>query len=143
MRAPIASNGLITAPKITEVKNLTFSGNAKIIEEPLNSNFYGTDLTLDKVAVVPSYLEMNNGSTVTASFTGSTFGVMVGHTKKAFKISYRIDGGEWKTKEQNSHLYEHTQVYILEHFLSEGNHTIEIKCESDGLRFGALLTNEK
>lgn len=143
LRAPIASSGLITDPKITEVKDLTFSGNAKIIEEPLNSNFYGTDLTLDKVAVVPSYLEMNNGSTVTANFTGSTFGVMVGHTKKAFKISYRIDGGEWKTKEQNSHLYEHTQVYILEHFLSEGNHTIEIKCESDGLRFGALLTNEK
>lgn len=86
---------------------------------------------------------MNNGSTISASFSGNAFGAIIGHTKNAFKFSYRIDGGEWKTKEQTGHLYEHTQVYILEHFLSEGSHTVEIKCESDGLRFGVMLTNEK
>lgn len=140
LREPICSN-LITNPKKTTVETLKFSGNAVLVNSPLTVNYYGTDLQLDTVDFVPSYTQMNTGSTVSADFSGTAFGVIIGHTKNSFKFSYRIDGGEWKVKEQTSHLYEHTQVYILEHTLSEGNHTVEIKAETDGLRFGGILTN--
>ncbi len=142
LRKPVCSN-LITNPKITQIKNLTATGNAKLIEEPLTTNFYGTDLTVDTVPVVDAYLEMNTGSTVKHSFSGNTFGLLVGFTKNAFKVRYRIDGGEWQTYEVTSHLYEHTQVKILEHTLSDGAHTVEIEAQSDGFRLGAVLTNEK
>lgn len=142
LRAPVCSN-LITNPKITPANTLTASGNAALVEKPLTMFIYGTDLTDDTVTVVPNYIEMNAGSTVKFEFTGYTFGLLLGFTKNPFKMEYRIDGGEWKTYEMSSYLYEHTQVKILEYTLSDTNHTVEIKVLTDGFRLGGMLTNEK
>lgn len=143
LRAPLCSN-LISNPKTIEATGLTFEGNTSKVSEPLNVSFHGTGLTVNTIPYVNEYILMNNGSKVSYTFTGNTFGVLVGFTKTGFTIRYRIDGGEWKTYSNvNSHLYVHTQVKILEHTLSEGTHTVEIEVQSDGFRLGAILINEK
>lgn len=143
LRKPICSN-LITDPKITLATELATTGNAKKVEEPLKVSLHGTGLTVETIPFVDAYIQMNNGSKIKYEFSGNTFGVLVGFTKTAFTMRYRIDGGEWKTYTNGtSHLYAHTQVKILEHTLSLGNHTVEIESQCDDFRLGAILTNEK
>ena len=94
-------------------------------------------------------------ATVTAKFSGNALGVLFKMTEEGINIEYKIDGGEAKTfkVEKGGNLgwqaYPHAQVFMLEHQLAEGEHTVEITFSSVNsstrinANLGGILVDDK
>lgn len=142
LRQPIMQS-LIENPKIVYANELTFSGSAKLVETKLTHTMYGTGFSQNTVEVTPNYIQMNTGDKITYKFSGTTFGVIIKYRPQKFSYRYRIDGGEWVEKKISTHLGQQTQASIWEHFLSDGEHTIELESLTDDNIVGAFLVNQK
>lgn len=142
LRQPI-NTSLIENPKITHAKHLSAQGDATLRNSALSSRCFGTDTKEEDVVIAPDFLEMNTGSTFKFDFTGNALGLIVGFTENPFTLRYKVDDGQWQEYMIDSHLYVHTQAKILEHTLGEGKHSVEFEALSDGIRIGAVLTDEK
>lgn len=150
LQAAVYKN-LITNPIIMSVKELTVSGAAKLAESPLKVSMYGTKLTASDKEIVNCYVDVTGKATVEGKFSGATLGVLFGikGDEKEFSLRYQIDGGEWKNFAVNSNKfafqkYEHTQVFVFEHNLTSGEHTVKIEFQDGSeTNFGGLLVNGK
>jgi len=151
---PRAKNDcLILKPNIITAEDITFSDEFTLVNSSVNANMYGTDYTIETVPITNNYLNTTQTGTITAEFYGTSLGVLFKMTDKGFNISYKIDGGKAKTFEVEKggnlgwQAYSHAQVFMLEHQLSEGKHTVEISCSAVNdttlidTNIGGLLTN--
>lgn len=148
---PVAiSDKLIDNPTIITADKLMVTGSGTIINESVIGGMYGTELYQTDAQLAPSYILIKGGTTVAASFSGNVFGLMFKMTTSDIAMQYRIDGGEWKEFGINDSFYgfqrySHPQVFMLEHNLSDSEHTVELKFtaqNSDNVCLGGILVNE-
>ncbi len=142
MRAPIMEH-IIESPKVVYANELTLGGNAGLVETKLTHTMFGTAFSQNTVEVTPNCILLNKGDKITYNFSGATFGVIMKYRPQNFSYRYRIDGGEWVEKKVDSHLGNQTQASIWEHFLSDGEHTVELESLTDDNYIGAFLVNQK
>lgn len=146
-------NNLITKPMIIGTDKIKTAGKAQVLNGKLFGNMYGTKLISESVPIVSSYVNITGNAQVAAQFYGTSFGLLFGMTKEGFNIRYQIDGGEWKTFAVNQdnlgwQMYDHAQVFMLEHNLSNDVHKVVITFVPNGenavnVRLGGVLGNGK
>lgn len=143
---------LITSPKILTSEKLTLGKGTEIVEASLNCDMYGTIDSVYGVAVTGTYINIEDRTTVKAKFKGTALGILFRMNSVGIKMSYSIDGGEekiFRVDEKNFgfQMYDHSQVFMLEHNLSKKEHTVEIEfIPLDGVDYvnvtlGGLLVN--
>ncbi len=152
---PDAQNtDLILTPKILEADKLTYSGIFKKIASPFTCKMYNTGLKHENLPLTENYLQANNRGMITAEFSGNTLGIMFLLNSNGIKMTYRIDGGASKTLKVDANnfgwqMYNHPQVFMLAHGLSDGEHTVQMSFSAiDGsnvmnVTVGGLLVNEE
>jgi len=154
VNAPAArKNNLITKPMIIGADKIKTAGKAQLLNGKLFGSMFGTQLKSESVPIVSSYINITGNAQVAAQFYGSAFGLLLGMTKEGFNIRYQIDGGEWKTFAVNKdnlgwQMYDHAQVFMLEHNLSNEVHKVVIIFAPNGeygvnTRLGGVLANGK
>lgn len=146
--APAAqSDYLILNPNVIAAEKLSVTGNAKLTDKKISLSQFGTDLTRTAAEFTKSSLEINGKATITAEFSGSALGVAVMLDKMGFEMRWRIDDGEWKEFAVNEkswafQRYRHPQVFMMEHELSDGKHTVVIEfSKNTDILLGGLLVN--
>ncbi len=123
------------------------SGNAEIICGSLVAGMYGTELTVCRAKFEKSFVYIKGESEISATFDGSALGILVDLSGVGFELSWQVDGGKWKQFEVNKNcfafqLYEHPQVFMFEHYLSGGSHTVTFKFSANTeIKLGGLIVN--
>lgn len=125
------SNRLIDLPNIITVDKLTYSGAFKKAEAPFTCDMYGTKKVKESMPITDSYINAKSSGWVSATFSGTTLGVMFRLNSSGINMTYRIDDGKEQTlavDRQNFawQMYCHPQVFMLAHGLSEGEHTVQM-----------------
>lgn len=143
------SSNLIDNPNILDINSLNYSGNVSVVKQPVQFTIFGTSTTaMDNYKYgVDEYLSVGNGGKISTTFKGTCLGVLLVLTRNNVDFKYKIDGGEWKTFGVNDSMnsgqrYEHPQIFMLEHHLSDTTHTLEIEFTStEKANLGALFVN--
>ena len=137
----------LISPVIISADKLKISGKATYYPLSLTAMMYGTSVDkASSVRVADSYVKMENGSSVTASFSGNYLGVLLLMSENNTEIEYSIDGGKWEDFAVDSSTlshqrYSHTQAFSLKCSLSDGKHTVVIKAKGNSaVVLGGLLT---
>lgn len=146
------SKNLITNPKILTAKDLTLGKGTKVVKAPLNCEMYGVTNGVYGVGITDSYIDIEAETTVKAKIKGSALGIIFRMNASGINMTYSIDGGKEKLfKIDKDHfgfqMYDHSQVFMLEHNLSNGEHAVELKFYPVGdddyvnVTLGGLLVN--
>ncbi len=139
------SSGLFLNPIMLEVDSF-----------PLPQGFErkSTKFTIGKSITGTHFIETKTpGAEFEFSFSGTGFGLLVYKSPDVSDIAYSVDGGEYINYSiGDMHYYNHTQMYIMEYDLPDGEHTVKIKNvpspaksrEKDGetLRIISVCVNE-
>lgn len=139
------SDKLISNPILIKAEELNVGGNAEIKPGSLVAGMYGTELTVCRTEFEKSFVYINGESEISAEFCGSALGILVDLSGVGFELGWQIDGGEWKQFEVNKNhfsfqLYEHPQVFMFEHHLDDGAHTVTFKFSGNTeIKLGGLI----
>ncbi|MBQ7107241.1 MAG: SGNH/GDSL hydrolase family protein [Clostridia bacterium] len=142
------SVNLILSPKVISADKLKHKGAAKLTDSPISFSQFGTALTRSTVQFTASSIHLSGESTITAEFSGSALGVVMQLDKVGFEMRWKVDGGEWKEFAVNDkswpfQRYNHPQVFMMEHNLSQDKHTVVIEfSKNTDVRLGGILVNE-
>jgi hypothetical protein len=155
LKKPLCDN-LITFPTLIAPRKLEFLGDAKVTNAAITVSMFNTTPTVRQNPAVTPYkqqLSVTGKTNIKATFSGSTFGVLMSPSATGFRLRWRIDGGEWKefmVNKAHSHafmLYDRPIVFLLEYDLSAGEHALELQLlpTTDGgdlqMRFGGIAVN--
>ena len=141
------SSVIIDNPSIVTADNLILKGNAQLKEGALLAGLYGTELTIQTVGFEKKYADISGECEITAEFKNTALGILVDLTGIGFELDWQVDGGDWKHFEVNKNhfafqLYEHPQVWMLEHHLDKGAHKVTLKFSKDtAIKLGGLIVN--
>lgn len=144
--APL-SDKLIDNPSIIKADELSLGGNAEVHQGSLVAGMYGTELTVQNVEFEKSFVYIKGESEISAEFNGSALGILVDLSGVGFELGWQVDGGEWKEFEVNKNhfafqLYEYPQVFMFEHYLNDGRHTVTFKFSANTeIKLGGLIVN--
>lgn len=114
---------LLTNPKAVEItdSSVTLNGSWTKGSSAVNSRIFGEDKISDFVSSSAA------GDSLTFTFNGDAFGVMLRHTQDMGTFSYSIDGAEpVEYTSLTGHRYTHTQNYIIVNKLENKQHTVTI-----------------
>lgn len=143
---PLYDN-LIDSPTIITADKLTLSGNAVLKNGALQAGMYGTELEVQTVGFEDKHVLILGESEIKATFCNSALGILVYLCGVGFELEWQVDGGEFKIFCVNKNsfafqLYEHPQVFMFEHYLSPGEHTVTFKfSENTQIKLGGLIVN--
>lgn len=141
------SKNLILTPKIVPAEKLKLAGAAQLTDKPITLSQFGTQIVRTGSEFTPSSVQLSGKSTVTAEFSGTALGIATQLGEVGFEMRWKVDDGEWKEFAVNAkswafQRYNHAQVFMMEHNLSEGKHTVVIEfTENTNIRLGGLLVN--
>lgn len=141
------SDKLIDNPAVITADKLTLSGSVGIMEGKLYAGMYGTELNVQRVGFENCYANITGESEIMATFSNSALGILVDLSGVGFELEWQVDGGEVKSFYVNKNrfafqLYEHPQVFMLEHYLDNTEHTVKIKFSSNSaIKLGGLIVN--
>ena len=117
------------------------------MEGKLYAGMYGTELNVQRVGFENCYANITGESEIMATFSNSALGILVDLSGVGFELEWQVDGGEVKSFYVNKNrfafqLYEHPQVFMLEHYLDNTEHTVKIKFSSNtAIKLGGLIVN--
>lgn len=141
------SKDLILNPNVITADKLTIKGAAKLINSPISLSQFNTGLVRTSIQFVPSSVQLSGESTVTSEFSGSALGVVMQLDTVGFEMRWKVDDGDWKEfavneKSWSFQRYNHPQVFMMEHHLTSGKHTVVIEFTANtNVRLGGLLVN--
>lgn len=142
---PLNATGLFTNPVMLDVDKFPLPEEFKRVS---------TKFTIGKSIVATHYIETTTpGAEFEFNFNGTGFGLLVYKGADVSDIAYSVDGGEYINYAiGDMHYYNHTQMYLMEYDLPDGEHTVKIKNvpspaktrEKDGetLRIISVCVNE-
>ncbi len=144
---PISKN--LISPTMIFADKLTCSGVATYMPGALTVSMYGTSTEkVSSVRITDSYISMKKGGTVTGTFDGNYFGILLLMSSNNVELQYSIDGGEWETFTVDSsnlshQKYSHVQAFCLKSSLADGRHTVTIKSNGEAsVNLGAILAEK-
>lgn len=135
LRAPVCRS-LWTNPQFIPAEQIKILSRAEM-SGPLRFVMLGTSESERKFinASDSSIRILKGGACVEFEFTGTAFALLLGMTPAGFNIFYRIDGKDKKNFSASDKMfgfqrYNNTQLFVPEHELSYGRHTVKITFES-------------
>lgn len=127
---------LWTNPQFIPAEDITIHSCAEL-SGPLKLVTLGTSKTERKIinASESSINILHGGACVEFEFTGTAFALLLGMTPSGFNIFYRIDGKDKKNFSASDKMfgfqrYNNTQLFVPEHELVYGKHTVKMTFES-------------
>lgn len=144
----LATVPLIDEPLMITAEEMTLTGDAEVVNNPLTSGMFltATDKTA-KYPVCDSYVKAGKGSTISVNFSGNAIGMLIGLTASDVNLRYKIDDGAWQTflvDDQNrvGQKYDHNKLFFFKMDIPDGEHTLtmEVMCEQ-AVRIGAFCVD--
>ena len=135
LREPVCRSLWIN-PQFIPAEDISILSGAEM-SEPLRVVMLGTNRTeRDFINASKSSIKiLSGGACVEFEFTGTAFALLLGMTPSGFNIFYRIDGKDKKNfsacdKMFGFQRYYNTQLFVPEHELAYGKHTVKMTFES-------------
>lgn len=121
-------------PTVLSASNLNITGTGYTMAGGCASDLYGTSRTTTTNTYITSDSVVVNSenTTISFTFTGTTFSTIFQMGSTGINMDYKIDGGNVKNFNCDDSTafafqkYGHTQIFVIEQDLEYGEHTVEL-----------------
>lgn len=145
MPKPVCSS-LWSNVKFISAEDISFKTGGEL-SSPLKLLTLGTNKTEAKLINVTesSVKILREGTRLEFEFCGTAFALLLGVNKSGFNIFYSVDGNNLKNFSASEKMFSHqryinTQLFVPEHELAYGKHTVELIFEdTDGIPVNVSL----